>query len=207
MASGARWRTSPLERAAPQSALWHRAAPSKRTLSEDSSAGLASDRRKAGKKRRTKHPPLRRKPKALTPTSPDFIPPQSWREAANGHHPGAGWIHEIKFDGYLHPDAGFGRQGHPQDPEGARLDRTIIGSHRGGGLRAPGTSSSTVRYVPSMNTAHQTSPLCRQHFPKEDVRPRLLRLRSPVRRRYRLARQASVGSEGPAQGGSRGGGS
>ena len=62
----------------------------------DSSAGLASDRRKAGNEKDEK--PSRTKPKAPS-NLPDFIPPQLC-ESRERPPSGAGWIHEIKFDGY-----------------------------------------------------------------------------------------------------------
>ena len=154
-------------------------APPTRSGSRTAATADAHDRRRPQRSRKRQSAPRRRRPRAL----PDFVAAAARQARSTGRRSGAGWGHEIKFDGYrlqlrvedgkatlktrkgldwtdkfkAIAEAGAGSAGLPSiDGEAVRAGRA-----RRAGLRGP--AGGAVR--------------------RQDRRPDLLRLRPAVRRR------------------------
>ena len=76
---------------------------------------------------------------------------------------GAGWVHEVKFDGYRIQLRIEGGEAHAEDPQGARLDAQIR-RHRQGRRGACPTASSTARSWRWTSTARPISLLSRRRL-------------------------------------------
>ena len=128
---------------------------------------------------------------------PDFVMPQLCRVVERPPS-GAGWAHEIKFDGYRMQLRVAGGQATLTNPQGARLDRQVPGDRRGRGEAARRADRRRDR-----RARRQRHPGFRGAaggaVGRQDRRSRLLRLRSAVRRWRGSARRNACGAQGAAR--------